>query len=107
MFQSGYDNACMGNGDTQASINDFVQSVESHILIGYRIVSSLLELPLFSPPPSHPAWGDFMVVSVLLSQLHQRIAILEAMLDILALQVAQESEMVSGVHKYNCFIDRL
>ena len=46
-------------------------------------------------------------VSVLLSQLHWRIAILEAMLDILALQVARESEMESGVRKYNCFIDRL
>lgn len=94
------DDAIVSRGNTQAAVDAFLQRVISHVEVGKAILSGLIKSPVVQPPPSHEAWGDFLLVGDMLTTLYQGIAVLEVRLEIHAPEGIFPSELHSNVRRW-------
>lgn len=72
IFQEQYDAACVGRSGrmTQVEVDEFLKGVETHVKNGKAILSELRKSLVVRPPPSHEAWGDYLLAGDLMDTLY-------------------------------------
>jgi hypothetical protein len=108
VFQEQYDAACESRSGrtTQEEIDTFLKGVEAHVNNGKAILRELRNSGVVRPPPSHEAWGDYLVAGDLMETLYRGILTLELRLDIVAPCGPHPSDGESSIRRWKGLSDQ-